>query len=42
MQLLLGIPLPGEPPEELESLASEDEARAEEELVQMRNLEGEV
>ncbi|MBV9455436.1 MAG: hypothetical protein JOZ19_15190 [Rubrobacter sp.] len=39
---LLGAPLPGESSEELERLASEDEARAEEGLVEMRNLEGAV
>lgn len=42
LRKLLGAPLPGESPEELERLASEDEARAEEGLVEMRNLEGAV
>jgi hypothetical protein len=36
LRKLLDGPLPGEPPEELERLASEDEARAKEGLVELR------
>ena len=42
LRKMLGAPLPGEYPEELERLASEDEARAEEGLVGLKNREGEV
>jgi hypothetical protein len=38
----LNGPLPGESLEELERLASEDEARAEEGLVELRSSDGEV
>ena len=38
LRKLLGDPLPGESPEELERLASEDEARAEEGRVELRSL----
>lgn len=42
LRKLLGAPLPGESPEELERLASEDEARAEEGLVELNSSHGEV
>jgi hypothetical protein len=42
LRKLLDGPLPGESPEELERLASEDEARAEEGLVGLKDPEGEV
>jgi hypothetical protein len=42
LRKLLNGPLPGESPEELERLASEDEARAEEGLVELRSPRGEV
>jgi hypothetical protein len=42
LRKLLGDPLPGEFSEELERLASEDEARAEEGLVELNSPDGEV
>lgn len=42
LRRLLDGPLPGELPEELERLASEDEARAEEGLVELNSPDGEV
>jgi len=42
LRKLLGDPLPGELPEELDRLASEDEARAEEGLVELISLHGEI
>lgn len=42
LRKLLGGPLPGESPEELDRLASEDEARAEEGLVELRSPDGEI
>jgi hypothetical protein len=42
LRRLLDGPLSGESPEELEKLASEDEARAEEGLVELRSPDGEV
>ena len=42
LRRMLGVPLPGESPEELERLASEDEARAEEGLVELNSPNSEV
>jgi hypothetical protein len=42
LRRLLDGPLAGESPEELETLASEDEARAEEGLVELLSPDGEV
>jgi hypothetical protein len=42
LRKLLGDPLAGESPEELERLASEDEARAEEGLVELRSPNNEI
>ena len=42
LRKLLNDPLPGESPEELDRLASEDEARAEEGLVGLRSPDGEI
>lgn len=40
LRKLLGDPRPGESPEELEWLAAEDEARAEERLVELKSPDG--
>src|SRR3954469_14583883 len=42
LRKLLDGPLPGESPEELERLASEDEARAEEGLVELKSPNDEI
>jgi hypothetical protein len=42
LRRLLDGPLPGESPEELEQLASEDEAKAEEGLVELKSPGGEA
>ena len=42
LRRLLDGPLPGESPEELERMASEDEVRAEEELVELLSPDGEI
>jgi hypothetical protein len=42
LRKLLDGPLPGESPEELESLAFEDEARAEEGLVELKSPNDEI
>jgi hypothetical protein len=42
LRKLLGYPLPGESPEELERLVREDEARADEGLVELRHPNGEI
>ena len=42
LRKLLGDPLPGESPGELERLASEDETRAEQGLLSLMNPDGEI